>query len=65
MEEVQKREAICYMLFTHDAVLIGDASFEVDKRQELWRDAIENRGMKSNRQKTEYLCMGKKEPERK
>ena len=53
-QEVQ-REAPWDMLFADDVVVCGNRRDEIEERLELWRGAMEDRGMKLSRQKTEYL----------
>ncbi|XP_063615410.1 uncharacterized protein LOC134788449 [Penaeus indicus] len=53
-QEVQ-REAPWDMLFADDVVVCGNRRDEIEERLELWRGAMEDRGMKVSRQKTEYL----------
>ena len=45
------------MLFVDDIVICEDTKEEVEKRLESWRYALERRGMKVSRLKTEYLCI--------
>ena len=52
--EVQ-REAPWDMLFADDVVICSETMEEVEQRLELWREAMEARGMRVSRQKTEYL----------
>ncbi|XP_063615413.1 uncharacterized protein LOC134788453 [Penaeus indicus] len=53
-QEVQ-REAPWDMLFADDVVVCGNKRDEIEERLELWWGAMEDRGMKVSRQKTEYL----------
>ena len=43
------------MLYADDIVLCGTRSEVVEKKLELWKKAIEDRGLKINRNKTVYL----------
>ena len=52
--EVQ-REAPWDMLFADDVVVCSETKEEVEQRLEMWREAMEVRGMRVSRQKTEYL----------
>ena len=45
------------MLFADDNVICKKTKEEVDWRLESWRHALERRGMKVSRSKTEYLCI--------
>ncbi|XP_047484180.1 uncharacterized protein LOC125035913 [Penaeus chinensis] len=52
------------LMFADDVALNGETNEDVEERLEQWRRALEDRGMKVSRQKTEYLCMGDQDPER-
>ena len=45
----------CCMLYADDIVLCGTRREVVEKKQEQWRRAMEDRGLKTNRKKTVYL----------
>ena len=45
------------MLFANDIVTCEETKEEVERRLESWRYALERRGMKVSRSKTEYLCI--------
>ncbi|XP_047477370.1 uncharacterized protein LOC125030994 [Penaeus chinensis] len=51
-------------MFADDVALNGETNEDVEERLEQWRRALEDRGMKVSRHKTEYLCMGDQDPER-
>lgn len=53
-EGVKERPPWC-MLFADDIVLCCTTREEVERRLEYWRRALEDRGLKINRTKTEYL----------
>ena len=55
MDEV-RREPPWTMLFADD-IVICEETREVERRLESWRYALERRGMKVSRSKTEYLCI--------
>ena len=52
-----RREPPWTMLFADDIVIFKETREEVEWRLEYWRYALERRGMKVNRSKTEYLCI--------
>ena len=52
-----RREPPCTMLFADNIVICEKTKEEVDRRLESWRYALERRGMKASRSKTEYLCI--------
>ena len=45
------------MLFADDIVICEKTGEEVEWRLECWRYALERRGMKVSRSKTEHLCI--------
>ena len=55
-EEVRKEEP-WNMLFADDIALCSETRNEVEEQLERWRDALEKRGMKVSRAKTEYLAL--------
>ena len=52
-----RREPPWTMLFADDIVICEKTRKEVERRLESWRYALERRGMKVCRSKTEYLCI--------
>ena len=52
-----RREIPWTMLFANDIVICEETREEVEWRLESWRYALERRGMKVSRSKTEYLCV--------
>ena len=52
-----RREPPWTMLFADDIVICKETRKEVERRLESWRYALERRGMKVSRSKTEYLCI--------
>ena len=51
------REPPWMMLFADDIVICKETKEEVEQRLESWKYALERRGMKVSRLKTEYLCI--------
>ena len=52
-----RREPPWTMLFADDIVICEETKEEVERRLECWKYALERRGMKVSRSKTEYLCV--------
>ena len=52
-----RREPPWTMLFADDIVICEETREDVERRLEFWRYALEKRGMKVSRSKTEYLCI--------
>ena len=52
-----RREQPWTMLFADDIVICEETRKEVERRLECWKYALERRGMKVSRSKTEYLCI--------
>ena len=52
-------------MFADDIVICNESREGVERELEKWRAALEGRGMKVSRSKTEYMCFnGKKEEEK-
>ena len=51
------------MMYTDDVVLCAETKVELEQRLEAWRRALEERGMKISRKKTEFLKLGPHEDE--
>ena len=43
------------MFFADDIILITETKVEVDAKLELWREALESKGLKISGNKTEYM----------
>ena len=56
-EEI-RREAPWNMMYADDVVLLNETKEEAERELERWRDALEKRGLRVSRSKTEYLCIG-------
>ena len=52
-----RREPPWTMLFADDIVICEETREEVERRLESWMYALQRRGMKVSRLKTEYLCI--------
>ena len=64
LTEAVQRLAIWGLMFADDVAINEETNKEVEESLEQRRRAIEDRGVKVRRQKTEYLCMGAPVPER-
>ena len=47
------------MMFADDIVICSESKEQVEEKLESWRYALERRGMKVNRRKTEYMCVNR------
>ena len=56
-DEVRHREAPWTMLFADDIVICSETKQQAEDNLDRWRYALERRGMKVSRSKTEYMCM--------
>ena len=61
LTEDVRSEAPWTMVFADDVVICAERQKEVEERLERWRRALEDRGMRISRKKTEYLCVGGRE----
>ena len=52
-----RRESLWTMLFADDIVICKETREKVEQGLESWRYALERKGMKVSRSKTEYLCI--------
>ena len=49
------------MMFADDIVICSESKEQVEEKLESWRYALERRGLKVNRRKTEYLCVNERQ----
>ena len=56
-----RREAPWTMMFADDIVLTAECKTQLELDLERWRHALESRGLRISRTKTEYLCVNKKD----
>ncbi|KAK3556402.1 hypothetical protein QTP70_007982 [Hemibagrus guttatus] len=59
-EEVRQRSPWT-MMFADDIVICSESREQVEENLERWRFALERRGMKVSRSKTEYMCVNERE----
>ena len=55
-----REESPWTMMFADNIVICGETREEVEIGLERWRDALEKRGMKVSRSKTEYMCVNER-----
>ena len=48
-------------MFADDIVICSESKEQVEEKRESWRYALERRGMKVNRRKTEYMCVNERQ----
>ncbi|KAI5089302.1 histone H4 transcription factor [Silurus meridionalis] len=56
-----RQESPWTMMFADDIVICCESREQVEKSLERWRYALERRGMKVSRSKTEYMCVNERE----
>ena len=56
-----RQEAPWTMMFADDILMCSESREQVEASLERWRYALERRGMKISRSKTEYMCVNEKE----
>ncbi|KAK3522776.1 hypothetical protein QTP86_034275, partial [Hemibagrus guttatus] len=59
-EEV-RQESPWTMMFADDIVICSESREQMEQNLERWRFALERRGMKVSRSKTEYMCVNERE----
>ena len=61
MTDEIREEAPWTMMFADDIVICSESKEHVEEKLESWRYALERRGMKVNRRKTEYMCLNERQ----
>ena len=61
MTDEIREEAPWTMMFADDIVICSESKEQVEVKLESWRYALERRGMKVNRRKTEYMCVNERQ----
>ncbi|KAK3561228.1 hypothetical protein QTP86_029608, partial [Hemibagrus guttatus] len=61
LSEEVRQESPWTMMFADDIVICSESSEQVEENLERWRFALERRGMKVSRSKTEYMCVNERE----
>ncbi|KAK3524760.1 hypothetical protein QTP86_002555 [Hemibagrus guttatus] len=61
LSEEVRQESPWTMMFADDIVICGESREQVEENLERWRFALERRGMKVSRSKTEYMCVNERE----
>ncbi|KAK3552267.1 hypothetical protein QTP86_006076 [Hemibagrus guttatus] len=61
LSEEVRQESPWTMMFADDIVICSESREHVEENLERWRFALERRGMKVSRSKTEYMCVNERE----
>ncbi|KAK3528650.1 hypothetical protein QTP70_007198 [Hemibagrus guttatus] len=61
LSEEVRQESPWTMMFADDLVICSESREQVEENLERWRFALERRGMKVSRSKTEYMCVNERE----
>ncbi|KAK3548456.1 hypothetical protein QTP70_013155 [Hemibagrus guttatus] len=61
LSEEVRQESPWTMMFADDIVICSESREQVEECLERWRFALERRGMKVSRSKTEYMCVNERE----
>ncbi|KAK3570097.1 hypothetical protein QTP86_010973 [Hemibagrus guttatus] len=61
LSEEVRQESPWTMMFADDIALCSESREQVEENLERWRFALERRGMKVSRSKTEYMCVNERE----
>ncbi|KAK3554531.1 hypothetical protein QTP70_024441, partial [Hemibagrus guttatus] len=60
LSEEVRQESPWTMMFADDIVVCSESREQVEENLERWRFALERRGMKVSRSKTEYMCVNER-----
>ncbi|KAK3563935.1 hypothetical protein QTP86_006208 [Hemibagrus guttatus] len=61
LSEEVRQESPWTMMFADDIVICNESREQVEENLERWRFALERRGMKVSRSKTQYMCVNERE----
>ncbi|KAK3530906.1 hypothetical protein QTP70_005453 [Hemibagrus guttatus] len=61
LSEEVRQESPWTMMFADDIVICSESREQVEENLERWRFALERRGMKVSRSKSEYMCVNERE----
>ncbi|KAK3568639.1 hypothetical protein QTP86_011431 [Hemibagrus guttatus] len=61
LSEEVRQESPWTMMFADDIVICSESREQVEENLERWRFALERRGIKVSRSKTEYMCVNERE----
>ncbi|KAK3568596.1 hypothetical protein QTP86_010286 [Hemibagrus guttatus] len=61
LSEEVRQESPWTMMFADDIVFCSESREQVEENLERWRFALERRGVKVSRSKTEYMCVNERE----
>ncbi|KAK3540824.1 hypothetical protein QTP86_002367 [Hemibagrus guttatus] len=61
LSEEVRQESPWTMMFADDIVICSESREQGDENLERWKFALERRGMKVSRSKTEYMCVNERE----
>ncbi|KAK3522185.1 hypothetical protein QTP70_027006, partial [Hemibagrus guttatus] len=61
LSEEVRQESPWTMMFADDILICSESREQVEEILERWRFALERRGMKVSRSKTEYMCVNERE----
>ncbi|KAK3564090.1 hypothetical protein QTP86_007546 [Hemibagrus guttatus] len=61
LSEEVRQESPWTMMFADDIVIYSESREKVEENLERWRFALERRGLKVSRSKTEYMCVNERE----